>query len=557
MGSPRSAQVATRVKRAKPAYTWVPDEGRGQAGRRGPGGGEFGLARVALSVWKADPVPDDWEWFWAGESGRDRLLRDEIEGLQGAASVARSQSARLSSQLAHVQGSMERRLSALAAAFDAYVELGDVREQLAAFPDTSATRREATAALRVLTRDGTPERLEEDQSGYWLAPAMNAVIALAAGSADPDAEQRAIERDRDAELFMVAAAGALGVGEQVGGRIPALLVSDGPLSAAQLALWSAVLGGQFGAILAGVRASWQPAITTSGSDWRGWAAAEADTESPVEVLRWIESQLSAADPGSTSESEPDDSARGTSARVGLQAVVTGLLERGMGEEVELLERARTLRAAIEEPGQAAKPADAAPEEQPLRTVTDEVRQAFLAADPGTATRAELLGWVRPGLQAAVAELAAEAERTSPENVKARTAAGVIEVGPTGASEADVQGAEQRLLDRYPPSRRKLRLSVAGAGVLVIIALVDLVTGPTALVVLALIGAVICGIVALIAVRDEGRKRRELATDQTETRTRLTEAAQRAKELEGVRLDTAAEARRLVADLQGRLATDPA
>ena len=119
-----------------------------------------------------------------------------------------------------------------------------------------------------------------------------------------------------------------------------MLVSDGPLSAAQLALWSAVLGEQFGAILAGVRASWQPAITTSGSDWRAWAAAQAETDSPVEILRWIENQLSAADPGSSPESPPDDSARGTSARVGLQAVVTGLLERGMGEEVELLERAR-------------------------------------------------------------------------------------------------------------------------------------------------------------------------------------------------------------------------
>ena len=62
----------------------------------------------------------------------------------------------------------------------------------------------------MLTRDGTPDRLEEDQSGYWLAPAMNAVIALAAGSADADAEKRAVDRDREAELFMVAAAGALG-----------------------------------------------------------------------------------------------------------------------------------------------------------------------------------------------------------------------------------------------------------------------------------------------------------------------------------------------------------
>ena len=78
-----------------------------------------------------------------------------------------------------------------------------------------------------------------------------------------------------------------------------------------------------------------------------------------------------------------------------------------------------------------------------------------------------------------------------------------------------------------------------------------------LVVLALIGAVICGIVALVAVRDERNKRRELATDQTETQDRLAEAAERAKELEGVRLDTAAEARRLVTGLQGRLTADPA
>ena len=524
------------------------------------GARESDRARVARWVWKADPVPDDWEWFWAGEGGRDRLLREEIEGLQGAASVARSQSARLSSQLAQVQGSMERRLSALAEAFDAYVELGDVREQLAGFPDTSATRRAATAALRVLTREGTPDRLAEDQSGYWLAPAMNAVIARASGSADADAEKRAVDRDREAELFMVAAAGALGHGEQVGSRIPALLVSDGPLSAAQLALWSAVLGEQFGAVLPAVRASWQPAIETSGSNWRAWAAAQAKTDSPVDVLRWIEGQVSSAGLASSLETRLDDSV-GTSARVGLQAVVTGLLERGMGEEVALLERARQLRAAIEKPGQAPKatggPAPDAPEYQPPTTVTDEVRTAFLAAAPGSATRAELLGWMRTGLQAAIAELAAEAERTAPVNVQARTPAGVIEVAPTGPRAEAVEGAEQRLLDRYPPSRRKLWLSLAGAGALVIIALVDLVTGPTALVVLALIGALICGIVALVAVRDERNKRRELGTDQTETRTRLAEATERAKDLEGVRLDTAAEARRLVTALQGRLTADPA
>jgi hypothetical protein len=56
----------------------------------------------------------------------------------------------------------------------------------------------------------------------------------------------------------------------------------------------------------------------------------------------------------------------------------------------------------------------------------------------------------------------------------------------------------------------------------------------------------------VAVRDERNKRRELATDQTETRTRLAQSREPAKELEGVRLDTAAEARRLVAALQAGL-----
>jgi hypothetical protein len=518
------------------------------------------LAQVARWVWKADPVPDDWEWFWAGEGGRDRLLREEIEGLQGAASVARSQSARLSSQLAQVQGSMERRLSALAEAFDAYVELGDVREQLAGFPDTSATRRAATAALRILTREGTPDRLAEDQSGYWLAPAMNAVIARASGSADVDAERRAVERDREAELFMVAAAGALGHGEQVGSRIPALLVSDGPLSSAQLALWSAVLGEQFGAILPGVRASWQPAISTSGRDWRAWAAAQANTDSPVDVLRWIENQLSMAGLASSPENRQDDII-GTSARVGLQAVVTGLLERGMGDEVVLLERARELRAAIEKPGQAPKategPAPEALEDQPATTVTDEVRKAFLSAAPGSAARAELLGWVRTGLQAAIADLAAEAEATTPENVQARTPAGVIDVGPAGPHAAAVESVEQKLLDRYPPAPHKVQVSAGVAAVLVVVGVVALLAGPTWLAVLAFIGAGISAIVALVAVRDQRRRSKELAADQADARRSVTVATERAKELERVRLDTAAEARRLAAALQGRLAADPA
>jgi hypothetical protein len=89
-------------------------------------------------------MTDDWQWFWAGEGGRDRILRDQVEGLHAQLSSASSQTHRLSSQLATLSGSIETRLNALSEAFDAYVELGDVREELAAYEEPATVRRSVT-----------------------------------------------------------------------------------------------------------------------------------------------------------------------------------------------------------------------------------------------------------------------------------------------------------------------------------------------------------------------------------------------------------------------------
>lgn len=69
-------------------------------------------------------MTDDWRWFWAGESGRDHILRDEVEGLHARLSSASAQTSRLSSQLANLTGSIESRLNALSLAFDAYWNWG-------------------------------------------------------------------------------------------------------------------------------------------------------------------------------------------------------------------------------------------------------------------------------------------------------------------------------------------------------------------------------------------------------------------------------------------------
>ena len=69
------------------------------------------------------------------------MLRDDLAELQAESAAASARSYRLNSQLADMKGSLDARLTALSSALDVYVELGDVREQLAGYPDTAAIRR--------------------------------------------------------------------------------------------------------------------------------------------------------------------------------------------------------------------------------------------------------------------------------------------------------------------------------------------------------------------------------------------------------------------------------
>lgn len=230
----------------------------------------------------------DWEWFLSSEAGQHRILRGEIEGLQASASTARARSARLSSQLRQLQGSLETRLQALSAAFDAYVELGDVREQLDDRPDSSAIRRDAVSAIETLSRGGRPEPLDHRGLDYWLSHAVNAVMALTGGGADPAAERQATELSPDAELFIVAAAGALGAGPSVATRVPSLLVSDGTLASRQVVLWKAVLAGVFGPLLDLIGPVWVPALDTSADHWAAWVRSAGRTAEAIESLRWLD-----------------------------------------------------------------------------------------------------------------------------------------------------------------------------------------------------------------------------------------------------------------------------
>ena len=153
-------------------------------------------------------MTDDWQWFWAGEGGRDRILRDEVEGLHAQLSSASSQTHRLSSQLATLSGSIESRLNALSAAFDAYVELGDVREELAAYEEPATVRRAVMEAIDALAGGRAATPVDPRGLDYWLPYAMNAVIGLVEGRPDPAAHDLARSLSPEADPFVVAAPAA-------------------------------------------------------------------------------------------------------------------------------------------------------------------------------------------------------------------------------------------------------------------------------------------------------------------------------------------------------------
>jgi hypothetical protein len=479
-------------------------------------------------------MPDDWSWFWAGENGRDRLLRDELEGLQRTASASSARSARLSSQLRTLQGSMESRLQALSTAFDAYVELGDVREQLAGHPDTSAIRREVLQALDTLEQGGTPDRVDVRGVDYWLVDAVNEVVGLATGAPTPADASHASSQEH--EMFVVAALGRLGHGQRVAARVAPLLVGDGALAPPQVLLWRAVVHGLYGDVLDAVHAVWQRDLDLSAPVWDRFAHGSAGTPGPVETLRWVQELLRGEwTPSRDAATPPTDD------RAGLRSLLDALVGAGLGDERALLDRARTLRARIEDPGEP----EADPRAEPPRAGTTElVQQALLDPDVPTTTRVALAAWVRPGLEAAVVEVAARVAADEPAPVLARTELGDAEVGTDGADPARLAQLDRLAVTRWSTPRSSLLVPGVVSGVLLVAGLVLLSTQVVALGVLLLVVAVVAaGLLVRALLRARSRKT-ELAAAQQRTRDRVEQARAKAVAARAASTETKA----LVADL---------
>jgi hypothetical protein len=502
-----------------------------------------------MMLWMSEISGFDW-WF----RDRDNVLRENLAVLEATSAAAASRSARLSSRLSRLQGSLEHRLTALSAAFDAYVQLGDIREQLAAYGDTAAIRREAVAAIGALGDGRRATPVDDRGTGYWVAPATNALIARFSGSPDPAAEAALGSQDPDATWFLVAAAGALGRGpELVDGAFELLQINDGRLDDRQLTLWRAVIRDEFGPdLLPRVLTDWNDHLAYRQQDnWWSWASQQG-LSTGRDTLDWIEDQASAlstadpdlasaAVPGGAPDAHADDGADhgadhwagGTAAgdhqpQSGLRSLVLDLINSGFGEEKQLLATARQLRAKIEHPDGASTPTRE-DETRHDTSVIDLVRSSFVEL-PLSPARAALGAAIMTTLMAAAEAEAPELLTEKPAVVTLRIAGTSVEVTPDGPDRPALTSATAVADLSTDPAAATSRLYAFGgaAAGCAVIALVFALTGTAIwLAVLLLIAAVIAGILAvrtLLARRRDAERRQQRAADRDRA---ISEAVQKA------------------------------
>lgn len=287
---------------------------------------------------------DDWRWFWAGENGRDQLLRENAEELEAEAFRQAARQSAMASEMAALRGDMEARLEGLTRAFQAYVQLDDVRTALGSFPDQARARRWAREDLEALMDHEAPQP-RNDTPGYWLTPAIAAMRPD--GTLLPEPAKIANERDAKSSLLLWTTirasidAGALALPD-----LPRVLDPTNGWDPRQATLFRATAEGTFGpdgmSALKGLIAD-VVAKSTPG-DWNDWLTTQSgkslgDSEA---TLAWLEQQMTYP---SAPLSLQADSARHDA----LLTVLESLIAQGVGEEAELMARAQQLRAIVSDP----------------------------------------------------------------------------------------------------------------------------------------------------------------------------------------------------------------
>ena len=170
---------------------------------------------------------------WLNEDYGDRRVQRKLETeLQDAYAYQARESSAIRSQMTQLTGSIEQRLDRLAKAFYAFVELSDLRAEMAVFEEEASVRHAALRLLRSLLRRATypgaqlqlpplPADLPRCR-GYWLRPAVESVGEWLAGDKRAAAAALAEAQELDPVRTAVFRATSLAVAGQAELALPLL-----------------------------------------------------------------------------------------------------------------------------------------------------------------------------------------------------------------------------------------------------------------------------------------------------------------------------------------------
>ncbi|GAA4609076.1 hypothetical protein GCM10023195_36220 [Actinoallomurus liliacearum] len=448
----------------------------------------------------------DW-WIDARQARQIRGLQEEVSE---AYHYADRRSRTLQSKLTEVEGTLERRIDRLARSFDAFVELSDLRMEMAAFDREAAIRKETRRLLRSLARDAAdPPRLDPgDCPGYWLGPAAEALSALLRGD-EVTAETYAAEASRRDEartaLFLTLALAVAGRDAEV---VPWLARTLPPLGETvthvQRRLWVACAEGIFGepgrshverrlaefveglpaAAAAAEGRAWAEKMSAAGGSGEtsrlprllrnqtALTAPPADAARLARLRARIEETLPAAEPPPRTS---DDAGSAEFA-----ALLVTLVDEGSPDEAPLIARARELRQIIENGAAAPPKAWDAPGGETRALLRGDM---FDGRSP--ALRLLALNAGRRWIAGAADDLAEKASRPLPARIQVGVRGWGLSIGPDGPD--STAEAEAGIDAQYAisPTAERAGLALAGAGVLVFIGTIAAGLG-----VLAIIAAVV-------------------------------------------------------------------
>ncbi|MEY9845604.1 hypothetical protein ABH940_002682 [Streptacidiphilus sp. BW17] len=303
------------------------------------------------------------DWYTDGWVNRRKWYEDEDMYVRRQRRVAEGRAAdadaRVQDQLHRVTAqkeALERQVARLGAAFDAFVELTEVRGALAGYAPAAAARERARALLGALVQGQRAAARAETVQGYWLPQAVNGLAALVRGegeAARPALEEAAGADPQRTGLFLALALPLAGV---PGLAVPWLARALGPagqdggqLTVAVREVWMLAGAGVYGDTGWDVVVRWlaptqdaeavERLHTTLRPRPRG-SEAEYDpartfqAKAAVRELAELGRLFQAAAP--TDQSRPVPSA----------ALLDSLIGEGAPEEEALLLRARQLTAEV-------------------------------------------------------------------------------------------------------------------------------------------------------------------------------------------------------------------